>query len=145
MSFDNEIICSDSNGNETNFLYSLNESNEQGRKKWVFKVMPHDLNATDWYEFSITEIDGTTGKITLMNNRNLPEYRGKGITIKLIEEASNVLGLTIISSTNVEEAMTLDTEWRTEPATKIWEKLRAQGLAVYDEATDIYTYVPSVK
>jgi hypothetical protein len=141
MSFNNELICTDSHGNEHQFLYSIEESEENGHLKWIFRVMSVDLQANDWYEFAVTKIDNSTGKVTVMNNRNMIQYRGKGITEKLIDEASKVLGLTIISSTNISEAKTLETEWRTEPATKIWERLKAKGIASHDDQTDIYTYL----
>lgn len=141
MSFENEIICTDSEGNESRFLYSITESEEEGRVKWIFRVMPDNLDAMDWYEFAITIIDDSTGKVTVMDNRNMIQYRGKGITEKLIDESSRVLNITIISSTNNPSAKSLETEWRTEPATKIWERLKAKGAASLNEQTDIYTYL----
>lgn len=139
MSFENELICTDSDGNENQFLYSIEESEENGHVKWIFSVMPADLQATDWYEFVVTKINDSTGKVTVMDNRNMIQYRGKGITEKLIDEASKVLDMTIISSTNVSVAKSLTTEWRTKTATKIWERLKAKGTASHDEQTDIYT------
>ena len=141
MSFENEIICTDSEENENRFLYSITESEEEGRVKWIFRVMPGNLNATDWYEFAVTKIDDSTGKVTVMDNRNMIQYRGKGITEKLIDESSKVLNITIVSSTNIPSAKSLANEWRTEPATKIWERLKAKGSTSHDEQTDIYTYL----
>jgi len=141
MSFENELICTDSKGNKNRFLYSITKSDEDGRVKWIFRVMPDNMNASDWYEFAVTKIDDFTGKVTLMNNRNMIQYRGKGITEKLIDESSKVLNITIVSSTNIPSAKSLATEWRTEPATKIWERLKAKGAASHDEQTDIYTYL----
>jgi hypothetical protein len=141
MNFENELICTDSEGNENQFLYSIEELEEDGHVKWIFKVMPADLQATDWYEFAVTKIDDSTGKVTLMNNRNMIQYKGKGITEKLIDEASKLLNMTIISSTSVSGAKSLATEWRTEAATKIWERLKAKGAASHDKQSDIYTYL----
>ncbi len=141
MGFDTEIICIDRNGNQNPFKYSMDESEEGGKVKWVFRVMPHDLNAADWFEFAITVINPTVGKITVMDNRNMVQYRGKGITEKMIEEAANVLGLTIISSTNNPQKMSLSTEWRTPAADIIWGRLITQGRATYNEQDDIYTFI----
>lgn len=141
MTFDNEIICTDRNGNQNQFKYSINKSEENGKVKWIFRVMPFDLNANDWFEFAITVINPTVGKITVMDNRNMVEYRGKGITEKMIEEAANVLGLTIISSTNNSQKKLLSTEWRTPAADVIWERLIAQGRATYNTEDDIYTFI----
>lgn len=141
MVFDREIICTDRNGNQNRFKYSMNESEENGNVKWVFRVMPFDLNANDWYEFAITVVNPTVGKVTVMDNRNKIEYRGKGISEKMIEEAANVLGLTIISSTNNPEKKSLSIEWRTPAADVIWERLIAQGRATYNTEDDIYTFI----
>jgi hypothetical protein len=141
MGFDTEIICIDRNGNQNSFKYSMDESEESGKVKWVFRVMPHDLNAADWFEFAITVINPTVGKITVMDNRNMVQYRGKGITEKMIEVAANVLGLTIISSTNNPQKKSLSIEWRTPAADIIWERLRAKGLATYNTEDDIYTFI----
>jgi hypothetical protein len=140
MGFDREIVCTDRNGNQNLFKYSLDESDEDGNAKWIFRVMPFDLNATDWFEFGITVINPTIGKVTMMNNRNMVQYKGKGITEKLIEEAANVLGLTIISSTNNPKTKSLLTEWRSEAAGVIWKRLINQGLASFNEQEDIYTF-----
>lgn len=144
MSFENKIICIDPDGNENRFLYSISESEEEGHVKWIFRIMPDNFNATDWYEFAVTIIDDSTGKVTLMDNRNMIQYRGKGITEKLIDESSKLLNVTIISSTNIPNAKSLATEWRTDPATVIWERLKAKGAASHDEQTDIYTYLKNI-
>lgn len=136
-----ELICVDCEGNENRFLYSIEKSEDQGCVKWIFRVIPDDKKATDWYEFAVTQIDESIGKVTVMNNRDMIQYRGKGITEKLISESSLVLGLTIISSTSVQIGKSLENEWRTEPATKIWERLRVKGNASHDTITDIYTYL----
>lgn len=141
MGFDNEIICTDRNGIQNQFKYSIEESEENGKVKWIFRVMPFDLIATDWFEFAITVINPTIGKVTVMDNRNMVQYRGKGITEKMIEEAANVLGLTIISSTNNPQKKSLLTEWRTPAADIIWGRLITQGRATYNEQDDIYTFI----
>jgi len=141
MGFDNEIICTDRNGNQNQFKYSIEESEENGKVKWIYRVMPFDLNASDWFEFAITVISPTVGKITVMDNRNMVQYRGKGITEKIIEVSANTLRLTIISSTNKAQKKLLSTEWRTPAADVIWERLRGQGLASYSEENDIYTFI----
>lgn len=141
MGFYTEIICTDRNGNQNPFKYTMDESEESGKVKWIFRVMPYDLNATDWFEFAITVTNPTVGKITVMDNRNLVQYRGKGITEKMIEEAAYVLRLTIISSTNNPQKKSLSTEWRTPAADIIWERLRAKSLATYNAEDDIYKFI----
>ena len=59
----------------------------------------------------------------------------------MIEEAANVLGLTIISSTNNPQKKSLSTEWRTPAADIIWGRLIFHGRATYNEQDDIYTFL----
>ena len=141
MEFDKEIVCKDRNGNQNQFKYSLEESEENGKVKWIFRVMPYDMNAPDWFEFAVTVINPTIGKVTVMDNRNMVEYRGKGITENMIAEAAKVLGLTIISSSNNPQKKSLSVEWRTPAADVVWERLRSKGLATYNEEDDIYTFI----
>jgi hypothetical protein len=143
MDFKNEIICKGRDRAEHKFLYSIEESEEQGLVKWIFRVMPEDLKAKDYYEFAVVIIGNNTGKIVMMDNRNMKEYRGKGITEKMIAEAKKALGVSIISSTNCSKYKALETEWRTDSATIIWERLRMNGKANYDEEKDIYTFIGS--
>jgi len=141
MEFDNEIICTDRNGIQNKFKYSIEESEENGKVKWIFRVMPFDLNAADWFDFAITVINTNIGKVTVMDNRNMIQYRGKGITEKMIEEAANVLGLTIISSSNNPQKKSLSPEWRSPAADVIWERLKVKGRATYNQEDDIYTFI----
>ncbi len=140
MNFDKEIICVDKDGVEHIFKYSLNESEEDGNTKYIFHVMPKDLNAKDWFEFAITMIDDKKGKITVMNNRSMSEYVGKGIPDKLIEEASCVLSISISSSSNNARYKNFDPEWRTSDADKVWRRLISKNKASYDKNKDTYYY-----
>ena len=127
MEFNTEIVCTDKNGVPNLFKYSMDESKENGKVQWTFSIMPFDLNANDWFEFAITLIDDKVGKVTVMTNRNLDIYRGKGIPEKMIEEAAKVLGFKIISSTNKDDKKSLSTESRSTAADKIWERLTQLG------------------
>jgi hypothetical protein len=140
MNFSNEIACVDRNGVENVFKYSLNNSEENGNTKWVFKVMPYDLIAKDWFEFAVTIVDSKNGKITIMDNRKMSEYISKGIPDKLIEDASTVLKISISSSSNKPEYKNFDPEWRTTDADKVWERLVFKNLAYYDFERDTYYY-----
>jgi hypothetical protein len=139
--FNREVMCTDKDGIMNLFKYALKESEDDGRAVWVFYVLPHDLKAPDFFEFAITMVGVNLGKVTMMKNRDLKEYVGKGITERMIEEASTVLDIQICSSTNNPDKKVFKTEWRTEPATKIWERLRVRGRATYSVEDDIYTYI----
>lgn len=139
MNFDRIISSIGNDGLEYTFRYSITESEEDGNLKWIFRVMPSDLNATDWYEFAITKVNPQLGKVTMMDNRNMQVYRGKGITEKLIEVASSELGIEICSSSNTEK--TFSNEYRTSAADIIWNRLVNKGKAVYDKPRDLYRYI----
>lgn len=140
MKFDHEITCIDRDGNPNQFKYSLEKSERGGMVEWTFRVMPFDSAVNDWFEFVVTVISSTVGKVTMMTNNNMAEYKGKGIPEKMIEEAAHVLKLTIISSTNKSVKKLPPSEFRTIAATKVWERLREKGQALYDEEEDIYTF-----
>ncbi len=139
MEFDRLISCIGNDNLEYTFCYSFIKSEEDGNIKWIFRVMPRDLNATDWYEFAITEINQYRGKVTMMDNRNMIVYRGKGITEKLIEVAADDLGIEVCSSSN--KVKTFSNEYRTTAADVIWNRLLSKGKATYDENLDLFTYV----
>ena len=139
MNFDTEIICKDKNEIENRFLYNL-EDKCDFEQKWIFRIIPAEIEVDNWFEFTITKTSNNKGKVTQMKHQNMPEYVAKGIPEKMIEESSAVLQLEIISSTNIESAKSFDTEWRTPQATKVWERLVALGKASHNSATDIYTY-----
>ena len=44
MEFDKEIVCTDRNGKQHHFKYSIEQSDEEGFVKWIFKVLPFDLD-----------------------------------------------------------------------------------------------------
>ena len=140
MNFENQIRCLGKDDVKTTFSYSIEESEINGFKKWIFRIVPQNLEFTDWFEFSVVELGNGVGKVITMNTNFKKEYSAKGIPDKMIEEASNKLELNIISSTNKKAHKFLDNEWRTEAASKVWNRLVTRGIAIYDEEKDLYTY-----
>lgn len=140
MEFNTVIECQANDGTQNQFRYAVEQSDEHGKVKWVYRIMPIDLNAMDWYEFSVAIVQDGVGKIVAMDNHNMIEYRGKGITEKMIAETSRQLNVVITSSSNKSEHKSLPVEWRSEPATKVWRRIVEKGEAVYDSERDIFTY-----
>ena len=136
MEFKNEITCVGKDGQERIFKYHLKESEENGKKKWIFMVVPENLQFYDWFEFSVLDINDNNGKVVMMKHNNRPEYIAMGIPERLIEESHIQLKLTIKSSSNKSNAG----EYRTQPADKVWERLVEKGIAEYNEEADEYTY-----
>ncbi|GHB54648.1 hypothetical protein [Persicitalea jodogahamensis] len=141
MEFIAEIACI-GRGEEINyFKYARETSKENGNIKWIFKIKPSDLDETDWFEFSITKINETMGKVTTMLHNYLEVYVAKGIPEKMIEEASQVLNLRIISSSNNPKFKSFGNESRSSGADKVWKRLVEQGKATYDSTTDTYEFL----
>ena len=143
-----EILIQDENGNVVPFTYTIAiddfnfvRNNEFfTARRWTFRIMPVEEQCNDHYEFTITRVDEWTGKVTQIHRNFIDYYSGKRIGDKMIEVASEVLGLNIISSSNNGEYTSFDPEWRTPPATRIWDRLVDRGIASYDSKTDIYRY-----
>ena len=142
MSFENIIECIGRDNLETTFRYSLEESELNQYKKWIFRIVPENLEFQDWFEFSVLELSeiDRIGKVITMNANRRSEYLSKGIPDKMIEVSSQVLGLNIISSTNKEEYKFTENEFRTEEASKVWDRLVKKGCASYDLENDVYKY-----
>ncbi len=140
MDFKYDMVCIDRYGNQNNFNYSLDFSEENEFEKIIFRVIPADLMTEDWFELSVIKIDDTSGKISAMVNNTIPELSGKGVPDRLIEIAASQLNLKIISSSNKPSSKKLDTEWRTPDADNVWDRLVLQNKATYDPDLDIYTY-----
>lgn len=138
----NEIVCVGKDGLETSFEYSMeNATDEVGNEKWVFRVYEINVARTYWFEFSITRVDETTGKVTTMDNMRMPQFMARGIPDRMIEEASSVLELSIVSSSNHPDYKVFENEWRTPNATQVWERLANRNMAAYDVSHDIFTFV----
>lgn len=137
----NEIICTGKDGIETSFVYSKEDTTDEvGNEKWDFRVYEINVAQTYWFEFGITRVNGTTGKVTTMDNMGKPQFIAMGIPDRMIEEASNVLELTIVSSSNNSEFKFFGNEWRSPKATNVWKRLAKINNATYDVRRDIYTF-----
>jgi hypothetical protein len=136
------IDCLTREGLIRTFQYEKEHRRLLDRDEWIFRVFPLDKNAADWFEFTVTQIDEKTGKVTMMNNNNQPALSAKGIPERMIEEANKVLGLEIISSTNSPEAKVLDNEYITQDAVKVWQRLVKRGKALYDAEHKVFWYTP---
>lgn len=92
-----------------------------------------------WFEASFAEDGSDRMRVTMLDNRNKPHYRGKGITEALFElVARRSQPRVLVSSSNV--GAPESGQYRTEAATKVWRRLEEAGKAVYDEAEDRFTY-----
>lgn len=69
----------------------------------------------------------------------MKSYAGRGIAPAIILEAQKLFGKRIISSSNSKKYKTFYSEanWQ-EAIDRVWEPLRKQGLAEYDDTKDYY-------
>lgn len=135
------ITCIDKDGIENNFKYSLEVVEDENYKKWNFMVIPANEIFKDFFFFSAQETKEKQVKITMMNNHNQKEYSAKGIPEKLIQTISLITNQPILSSSNISKYKSFEEEYRTPQATKVWERLKKEGKAHYNEQTDTYRLV----
>ena len=90
----------------------------------------------EFFEMTVAEVDENTVRIVMACNKNRPEYSAKGIPDALLPVISKKLGRRVVSSPSAGGSSDV---YRTNDATKYWERLRAAGGATYDEQSDIYT------
>ena len=124
------------------FEYELEERSFLSHREWIFRVYPLVRKSLEFFEFSLTEIDDKTAKVAMMNHHNQPEYIAQGIPERMIEEAYEVLGIQIISSTNSEKHQKLPNEYITIGAVKVWERLVSKGKAYFNEEERVYYHKP---
>ncbi|MET4728559.1 hypothetical protein ABIE09_002369 [Lysobacter enzymogenes] len=124
-----EIIdCKGRDGMSRSFLFDIER---QGSLAFVRVHIP----GGDWdHVFELTLDVGNRARVILMNNLGMLEYAGLGIPDEAIIFASKILGRKVISNTKNFVAGNC----RQLNATKVWERLRVQGRAVYDMGLDIY-------
>ena len=145
-----KITCTGKGNTDNNFVYSVEEGihceevgdrgEEKEYTKWSFKVMmPNNINDSKWFDFEVTKVDDTIGKVTVMNHNNYSNFQGKGIPSTMIKEASEELDIKIISSSN--EFPILENESRSDEATKVWKRLVTQKKARYNKEKDIYEFL----
>lgn len=135
------IICTGKNNLQTNFKYwHEKESNDYGNI-WKISVVDEAENYMNIASYRAEEIGDNQLKITVMNNRNSDVFSAKGIPEKIIDELAKISGKTVISSTNKLTAKSIDSEFRTGEATKVWERLVKEKKATYNSNFDIYTYI----
>ena len=137
-----QITCIDKDGYKNNFLYSLEIEKINDYNQWKFSVIPDDGLCSDFFFFSGETISDEKIKITMMNNHNQEIYSGKGIPERLIEELHIITGKDIVSSSNNPHKKVLEEEYRTPPATKVWQRLVNINRASYNTEDDLFTFIP---
>ena len=130
------ITCVGRDGASRQFTVAYEKNNLEDA--WDFRVTAiPPLVSGEWFDMSVQPVDATTVKIIAISS-NVPEYSAKGIPEALIPFAAQELGKVFVSSPRSGEAG----EFRTDAASKMWERIKKSGHAKYDPIADVYTYVP---
>ncbi len=109
-------------------------------KELCFQVFTiPQLTSGEFFEMNLEIIDENTLKIILMDHHNISNYEAMGIPEALIAFISNKEAKTIMSSSNRNVS---DNEYSLRQARKVWKRLVAKNLAIYDDKIDAFIYKP---
>lgn len=113
----------------------IDGSDEHGRFVWL-RARPRDFVEVDFSELRAIEVAPNVWQISAVETRP-PKRRRTGIATALVQLVkAHTLGIVESSSNRVKR---LGTEYRTEPATKMWEGMKGRDEATYDETLDRFT------
>lgn len=119
------------------YKYSLNTLKQIEHRLTIFAS--NDYSDRDFFELIAKETDDKKLKIISINKNDDFLYGAKGIPDSAIPELIKLTGFGVISSSNIRTKET--NEFRTEDATKFWDRLVKKGNATYDPAKDLYIYI----
>ena len=132
----NTLICTGKDGIQSVFQYKFRSEPHDDPREVIFNLIPVTGPYLDFFELIFQVVDDNCLKIVSMTANGQPIYSAQGIPEALIHEAAELFNAKIISSSNSNGAG----EFRTEKATKAWNRLVTQGKAVKDEADDRFLY-----
>ena len=133
----NLITSTDASGNTHTFSYTIENNYYLSNKiQWRCRItaIPRS-DSQDFFELALEEVDEDTVKIVFISHHNEPAYKEKGIPDTVLPMMRDYLKKSIISSTSTSKNKD---EYRTEKATRMWERLRRKNIAIYLEDLDIY-------
>jgi hypothetical protein len=109
---------------------------DQFEEIWHFEVHTDPPQVSgEFFELSVTDIGSGKFQITMISHHEIPAYKAMGIPDALLPVVSQQLVKKLCSSPSEVKPG----NYRTDAATKMWERLRLNGMATYDSITDIYT------
>ena len=133
----NTITCV-GKGNQSR-TFELRCEKDPFKQHWTFRAYTiPELDSGEFFEASFeTDPDDETTVRSIGMHAHAPEYRQVGLPETMILHAANVIGRRIVSSRN--EGERPKNERRQHPAaTKVWQRLVSQRVAVYDDETDSF-------
>jgi hypothetical protein len=130
------IIC-----NGEYFDYELNSFYSNNLVVYDYTIWGHGLEHIELFQFEVTIASDGTPIVSNMQNNDEPLESGKGLDEFMIQHVGGYVAGRLHSSSNSEIQKKLPNEFRTPSVTKIWEKLVAFGIAIYDEKQDRFIVV----
>src|SRR5438105_3770106 len=131
------LLCTGRDGVERRFEYSVEK--DQFEETWHFRVqtVPPQPDG-EAFDLSVTALDDFTVRQVMLAHHNNEAYAAMGIPDALIPLVAAELTKQVVSSPTAADDTGV---YRTEAATKVWERLVGKGVARYDPAADVYTYL----
>jgi hypothetical protein len=131
------ITCVGQDGQTRTFnVIEYSDGTSNGQIYYQVHAIPPPANG-EFFSLTLTPLEKNIFRVTAIHG-NDPVYRGMGIPEPLFKLVAALRGVTIVSSPGKASPGV----WREPPATKMWERIRANGHATYDPHSDVYTFVP---
>jgi len=127
------IDCLGRDGVTRTFIYSVTKASLS--EEWCYRVRsdPPPMS-NEAFELTVSEISDAEVRVTAMFNYGESAYVAKGIPDALLPAIHEELGKIVSSS----PTKGIGNVYRTSDAGKVWERLRASGIASYNESEDVY-------
>ena len=132
------ITCVGKDGVQRTFYYNYTEPQLLNKDYRLTIYASSNYSDPDFFELVATPKGSKELKIISITRNNDNLYGAKGIPDSAIPELIKLSGLGVCSSS--QKYPTDPNEFRTDDATKFWERLRNNSNATYDQTTDVYRY-----
>jgi len=133
----NKLDCVGADGVHREFLWRVEKALFE--EKWTFRVETQAATTSgDAFELAVELLEdrADTVRVIMMHHYGHPEYKAKGIPDALLPLVRQYLGKNVESSPSRGDTTGV---YRTPAATRVWERLKAAGLADYDPKRDVYS------
>lgn len=127
--------------NGEHYNYSISTGNLKGLVVYECIIKPHGIITDEFYQVDVTVAHDGSPIITNIQNYDFPLVSGKGLGEVGIGILDLHVGGGVKSSSNSKMYHKIEGEFRTESATRIWKRLTAIGLAIFNNEEDRYCYV----
>lgn len=137
----NEISCIGRDQQERVFFYESHYDDLD--KEWLFLVydLPESKDLGEQgFELKYKVLEGGTWRQADIHHHDLEKYSAKGIPDAMLLKISHLHDVRIVSSpTQGESEIGQEDVRRSDDATKMWRRFCVNGLAEYDQESDVFT------